>query len=66
MVGRGSRHRADGRRVYELLRDGKFVLVRRAVELDRPDIVHASTRIPTADAVLVSRQLRRVGERTAT
>jgi 2-polyprenyl-6-methoxyphenol hydroxylase-like FAD-dependent oxidoreductase len=32
----------DGKRVYELLREGKFVLVTAApVELDRPDLVHA-------------------------
>ena len=46
---------ADGKRVYELLRDGKFVLVTAApVELDRPDIVHAVDAHPELpDAVLV-------------
>jgi hypothetical protein len=45
----------DGKRVYELLRDGKFVLVTAApVELDRPDIVHAVDAHPELpDAVLV-------------
>jgi len=45
----------DGKRVYELLRDGKFVLVTAApVELDRPDIVHAVEAHPELpDAVLV-------------
>jgi 2-polyprenyl-6-methoxyphenol hydroxylase-like FAD-dependent oxidoreductase len=45
----------DGRRVYELLRDGKFVLVTAApVELDRPDIVHAvDTHPELPDAILV-------------
>jgi 2-polyprenyl-6-methoxyphenol hydroxylase-like FAD-dependent oxidoreductase len=46
---------ADGKRVYELLRGGKFVLVTAApVELDRPDIVHAVDAHPELpDAVLV-------------
>jgi hypothetical protein len=46
---------ADGKRVYELLRDGKFVLVTAApVQLDRPDIVHAVDAHPELpDAVLV-------------
>jgi hypothetical protein len=45
----------DGKRVYELLREGKFVLVTAApVELDRPDIVHAVDAHPELpDAVLV-------------
>ena len=45
----------DGKRVYELLRDGKFVLVTAArVQLDRPDIVHAIDAHPELpDAVLV-------------
>jgi len=45
----------DGKRVYELLRDGKFVLVTAApVELNRPDIVHAVDAHPELpDAVLV-------------
>ena len=45
----------DGKRVYELLRDGKFVLVTAApVKLDRPDIVHAVDAHPELpDAVLV-------------
>jgi 2-polyprenyl-6-methoxyphenol hydroxylase-like FAD-dependent oxidoreductase len=45
----------DGKRVYELLRDGKFVLVTAApVELDRPDIVHAVDAHPELpDAVLI-------------
>jgi 2-polyprenyl-6-methoxyphenol hydroxylase-like FAD-dependent oxidoreductase len=45
----------DGRRVYELLRDAKFVLVTAApVQLDRPDIVHAVDAHPELpDAVLV-------------
>ena len=45
----------DGKRVYELLRDGKFVLVTAApVQLDRPDIVHAVDAHPELpDAVLV-------------
>jgi 2-polyprenyl-6-methoxyphenol hydroxylase-like FAD-dependent oxidoreductase len=45
----------DGKRVYELLRDGKFVLATAApVELDRPDIVHAVDAHPELpDAVLV-------------
>jgi 2-polyprenyl-6-methoxyphenol hydroxylase-like FAD-dependent oxidoreductase len=46
---------ADGKRVYELLRDGKFVLVTaEPVQLDRPDIVHAVDAHPELpDAVLV-------------
>jgi 2-polyprenyl-6-methoxyphenol hydroxylase-like FAD-dependent oxidoreductase len=46
---------ADGKRVYELLREGKFVLVTAApVELDRPDILHAVDAHPELpDAVLV-------------
>jgi hypothetical protein len=46
---------ADGKRIYELLREGKFVLVTAApVELDRPDIVHAVDAHPELpDAVLV-------------
>jgi 2-polyprenyl-6-methoxyphenol hydroxylase-like FAD-dependent oxidoreductase len=45
----------DGKRVYELLRDGKFVLVTAApVELDRPDIVHAVDAHPELpDGVLI-------------
>lgn len=45
----------DGKRVYELLRDGKFVLVTAApVQPDRPDIVHAIDAHPELpDAVLV-------------
>jgi 2-polyprenyl-6-methoxyphenol hydroxylase-like FAD-dependent oxidoreductase len=45
----------DGIRVYELLRDGKFVLVTAApVKLDRPDIVHTIDGHPDLpDAVLV-------------
>lgn len=45
----------DGKRVYELLRDGKFVLVTAApVQLTRPDIVHAVDAHPELpDAVLV-------------
>jgi hypothetical protein len=45
----------DGKRVYELLRDGKFVLVTAApVKLDRPDIVHTIDAHPELpDAVLV-------------
>jgi 2-polyprenyl-6-methoxyphenol hydroxylase-like FAD-dependent oxidoreductase len=45
----------DGKRAYELLRDGKFVLVTALpVELDRPDIVHAVDKHPELpDAVLV-------------
>jgi 2-polyprenyl-6-methoxyphenol hydroxylase-like FAD-dependent oxidoreductase len=45
----------DGKRVYELLRDGTFVLVTAApVRLDRPDIVHAVDAHPELpDAVLV-------------
>jgi 2-polyprenyl-6-methoxyphenol hydroxylase-like FAD-dependent oxidoreductase len=45
----------DGKRVYELLRDGKFVLVTAApVALDRPDIIHAVDAHPELpDAVLV-------------
>jgi hypothetical protein len=45
----------DGKRVYELLREGKFVLVTAApVELNRPDIVHAVDNHPELpDAVLV-------------
>jgi hypothetical protein len=44
-----------GKRLYELLRDGKFVLVTAVpVELDRPDIVHAVDAHPELpDAVLV-------------
>src|SRR5262249_12417502 len=46
---------ADGKRVYELLREGKFVLVTAApVQLDRADIVHAVDAHPELpDAVLV-------------
>ena len=45
----------DGKRVYELLRDGKFVLVTAAhVDIDRPDIVQAVDAKPDLpDAVLV-------------
>jgi FAD binding domain len=45
----------DGKRIYELLREGKFVLMTAApVELDRPDIVHAVDAHPELpDAVLV-------------
>ena len=45
----------DGKRVYELLREGKFVLVTAApVTLDRPDVVHAVDAHPELpDAVLV-------------
>jgi 2-polyprenyl-6-methoxyphenol hydroxylase-like FAD-dependent oxidoreductase len=45
----------DGKRLYELLRDGKFVLVTAApLALDRPDIVHAVDAHPELpDAVLV-------------
>jgi 2-polyprenyl-6-methoxyphenol hydroxylase-like FAD-dependent oxidoreductase len=45
----------DGKRVYDLLRDGKFVLVTAApLELARPDIVHAVDAHPELpDAVLV-------------
>jgi 2-polyprenyl-6-methoxyphenol hydroxylase-like FAD-dependent oxidoreductase len=45
----------EGKRVYELLRDGRFVLVTAApVQLDRPDIVHAIDAHPELpDAVLV-------------
>ena len=45
----------DGTRLYELLRDGRFVLVTAApVEIDRPDIVHAVDANPDLpDAVLV-------------
>jgi hypothetical protein len=45
----------DGKRVYELLRDGKFVLVTASpVQLNRPDIVHAIDAHPELpDAVLV-------------
>jgi 2-polyprenyl-6-methoxyphenol hydroxylase-like FAD-dependent oxidoreductase len=45
----------EGNRVYELLRDGTFVLVTAApVELDRPDIVRAVDAHPELpDAVLV-------------
>ena len=44
-----------GKRVYELLRDAKFVLVTAApVQLERPDIVHAVDAHPELpDAVLV-------------
>ena len=45
----------DGSRVYELLRDGRFVLVTAAhVNIDRPDIVQAVDAAPALpDAVLV-------------
>ncbi len=45
----------DGERVYDLLREGKFVVVTAApVELNRPDIVHAIENHPELpDAVLV-------------
>jgi len=45
----------DGKRAYELLREGKFVLVTAMpVELDRPDIVHAVDKHPELpDAILV-------------
>jgi 2-polyprenyl-6-methoxyphenol hydroxylase-like FAD-dependent oxidoreductase len=45
----------EGKRVYELLRDGKFVLVTATpMALDRPDIVHAIESHPELpDAVLV-------------
>jgi hypothetical protein len=45
----------DGKRLYELLRSAKFVLVTAApVQLDRPDIVHAVDDHPELpDAVLV-------------
>ena len=46
---------SDGKRVYELLREGKFVLVTAApVELERSDIVHAVDKHPELpDAVLI-------------
>src|SRR4029077_20463018 len=45
----------DGKRVYELLREGKFVVVTAApVALDRPDVIHAVDAHPELpDAVLV-------------
>jgi 2-polyprenyl-6-methoxyphenol hydroxylase-like FAD-dependent oxidoreductase len=45
----------DGKRLYELLRDGKFVLVTAVpVDLDRPDVVHTVDNKPELpDAVLV-------------
>jgi hypothetical protein len=45
----------EGKRVYELLRDGKFVLITATpVALDRPDIVHTIESHPELpDAVLV-------------
>jgi len=45
----------DGKRLYEWLREGKFVLVTaEPVELDRPDIVHTVDKHPELpDAVLV-------------
>ena len=45
----------DGKRLYEWLREGKFVLVTaEPVELDRPDIVHTADKHPELpDAVLV-------------
>ena len=45
----------DGKRLYERLREGKFVLVTAVpVELDRPDIVHTVDKHPELpDAVLV-------------
>jgi 2-polyprenyl-6-methoxyphenol hydroxylase-like FAD-dependent oxidoreductase len=45
----------DGKRAYEVLRDGKFVLVTAApVQLDRPDVVHVVDNHPELpDAVLV-------------
>ncbi|WP_101950486.1 FAD-dependent monooxygenase [Mycobacterium sp. 3519A] len=45
----------EGKRAYELLRDGRFVLVTAApVQLDRPDIVHAVDDHPELpDAVLI-------------
>jgi 2-polyprenyl-6-methoxyphenol hydroxylase-like FAD-dependent oxidoreductase len=45
----------DRKRVYDLLRDGKFVLVTaEPMQLDRPDIVHAvDTHPELPDAVLV-------------
>ncbi|HEX2283240.1 MAG TPA: FAD-dependent monooxygenase [Mycobacterium sp.] len=44
-----------GKRLYELLRDGKFVFVTAVpVDLDRPDIVHVVAKTPELpDAVLV-------------
>jgi 2-polyprenyl-6-methoxyphenol hydroxylase-like FAD-dependent oxidoreductase len=46
---------SDGKRVYELLREGKFVLLTAvAVDLDRPDIVHTVDKKPELpDAILV-------------
>ena len=46
---------SDGKRVYELLREGTFVLVTAApVELERSDIVHAVDKHPELpDAVLI-------------
>jgi 2-polyprenyl-6-methoxyphenol hydroxylase-like FAD-dependent oxidoreductase len=46
---------ADGRRVYDMLREGKFVVVTAApMQLERPDIVHAVDAHPELpDAVLV-------------
>ncbi|HET6735439.1 FAD-dependent monooxygenase [Mycobacterium sp.] len=46
---------SDGKRVYELLREGKFVLLTAvAVDLDRPDIVHTVDKQPELpDAILV-------------
>ena len=45
----------DGKRLYELLRDGRFVVVTAApVDIDRPDIVQAVDANPALpDAVLV-------------
>jgi 2-polyprenyl-6-methoxyphenol hydroxylase-like FAD-dependent oxidoreductase len=45
----------SGERVYDLLRDGKFVLVTAApVQLDRPDVIHTCDAHPELpDAVLV-------------
>ena len=45
----------EGKRVYELLREGRFVLVTAApIAVDRPDIVHAIDAHPELpDAVLV-------------
>ena len=45
----------DGKRLYERLREGKFVLVTAVpVEMDRPDIVHTVDKHPELpDAVLV-------------
>ena len=67
MVGKRMPVDCGGTRLYELLREGRFVMATTEdVDVDRPDVVHAVHRdadLPAA--VLVRRRLCRVGRRPA-